>query len=848
MENTFSRTFLNPNAEQMNLLSSDTDIKNDFQIVLEEGLDKEVHFASVERYAGENAPEPHLAVSGLRFNFPLTEPDAWVWEATSSEVHFNNPAWERWIRDVAGPTALRGLRADCQPEYVFRKLVVHETGSQLMKLVEVEPTQNSPPKIGNLVVLLPSLFAGGNLELRHDGQSKQIDQSNLLTSVVAAYSGVEQSLSAVSAGYRLSLLYDIVHRGVRPPTLADLERPKQKLRWIMSAWKEDLSGSAPQFLACLLQRKYFPSVTFDASSLIGDDGLLLSVLRPLAQELQFSLHLVHFEVNVTVHDSQTQGYDESFSSAWVEEESICMGEESFDSIVTDDGDVEDHQVVITKIHDLEGIPVNVEGLKIATRDLINGRNVTLNEPESESYGRRTKKYSHTGLLIWPESTAGLRVSVGDVYELACNALGGSVSATPTDKENHLVEKLIQWCSTAHQDPRLQQTAYLLRQCAERWCNFGIFFRAMGACGVDKNIALIGPEGLVSAYQAFEWRDFSYFCTIVVTSDPSNTNRWALIMHLSQMATAEGDLEVQRWCQGHQSDLLRSLDLESLVELIIWGGGEFLKDMQVVLSSSRRRALMANYSIYPQLMIQWPSEANLWGLFFQRLYQSRGQIPCVDPDSVSAVINHGVGGIVTRLPAFPRCTVDGQEQANLRAVLNVIYLCLETDQVALCASIAQKMWGSGDYSPQFPPWIYYVGIACDLEGYFEADPGRSVLAPTLSPFFENTVVSLLSPRGWPPDGPAFPYSLTRPVLAAVMKAAKRVGGAFFLRKLWSHQPEMLHHLSTDTLQELGRSVFTYLRPSDDLLAYTEYAALVNLVIDAAVDTFDINCEGNALCGG
>ncbi|KAJ7491188.1 hypothetical protein FB451DRAFT_1552697 [Mycena latifolia] len=841
---------------------------NQFQNELENGILQRFNFASAKRYTRENAPNPNLSFEGLRgFKLPLSELDACalisacvpqrfatgphrgcarpgVWELAGKHVQFDNPAWQRWIQDVAGPAALRALCADSgsvQSDYILQKLLIHETGSQS----EVEPVEDSALKIGNLVVVLPSVFTGGRMEFRHDGQTMQMDieaDSGLLTSVLAAYSGVEQTLSDVS-GHRLSLVYDIMHRGSHPPALADLETPKGALRDILRAWKDDLVGHAPQFLACLLQQKYAHSDAFDACSLKGEDALLLSLLRPLAQELQFSLHLARIQVTV-----KKQGYAND-SVDWVAEESICIAEDSFASNVTNDEDVQ--ALVITSIVDLEGIPVHIEGLDFSVNDLINGPNARLNKPDSETmdeaglicrnFGDLHEVYNRDTLMIWPESTASLSVRVADVYELAYNALGGSDSVTPTRKEKHLVEKLIQWCATAHQDPRLRHAVSLLRQCAERWRDFALFVRAMRACGGDKNIALIGFEGLVSAYRAFEWNAFSHWCGVVVTQEHSNINRWSLIMYLSTVAIEEGDLDVQWWCQWYQSLMLHSLrqvntnEIDWLIKLVIVGGGEFLTKI-----------------IYPQLGIQWPPAVEFWAPFFRRLYQSKERIVSADPNTVSSIISHGLGGIVERLPAFPRSTVNACEQANVKAITDVILLCFDTDQVALCTSIALKMRDAaeaGDYSPLFPPWKYHLGVTMFLEEFLEVNPGRSVSTPCLLPFFENTVVSLLSPEGWLADGRFVFPCLTRPILAALMKAANRVGGVFFVRELLSQQPQILHGRDTEAWQELVRAIVQHLKPSDDdPVARLEYEDLKSLVVDATVSAFDIQrAESSAISG-
>jgi hypothetical protein len=134
---------------------------------LQQGLDFGGHpFAFSRRYATGDAPNPHLNIDGLGVvGIPLSVRDAraiipvctpapvnqvGVWEISSDrvsfitscpgtrrsscfQVHFDNHAWDVWVREVAGPAAVHGLRADsgsAKPEYVFQKLVVHEICSR----------------------------------------------------------------------------------------------------------------------------------------------------------------------------------------------------------------------------------------------------------------------------------------------------------------------------------------------------------------------------------------------------------------------------------------------------------------------------------------------------------------------------------------------------------------------------------------------------------------------------------------------------------------------------------------------------------------------------------------------
>lgn len=185
-------------------------------------------------------------------------------------------------------------------------------------------------------------------------------------------------------------------------------------------------------------------------------------------------------------------------------------------------------------------------------------------------------------------------------------------------------------------------------------------------------------------------------------------------------------------------------------------------------------------------IQYLPVAQFWAPFFQQLYQNRARIAPVDTNAVCNVVSHGVAGIVAGLAAFPTNVVNGTEQANPQIIIDVIHLCLDTNQAALCSNIALNMRNaarSGGHHPQFQPWTYYIGLAHSLESSFDARPEHAAYAENLRSFYEDTVVFVLSPISWFQDGSlVFPCPLIRPILGTLMTAAKRVGGATFLKEL------------------------------------------------------------------
>jgi hypothetical protein len=281
----------------------------------------------------------------------------------------------------------------------------------LSHLLRAISEDESDPKIGDFVVILPGRFEGAQLQLRHAGQVKSLNfahQSAISTSVVAAYSGVEHSLAAVSSGYRLSLVYDIVqpmtHLGSRP-MLPEMQGAMQKLQNVMLSWKQCPPEEAPELLACLLQHKYSKTVNFSAKSLTGADALLISHLYPLARELKFRIYLAHIKLTVTTpSEAEDTGYgyrSDCFYGrrrGWgrrdyydYDDEDEYGDEEIDEDEFVDDEDAREESLSVTRIVDLRGMPVSVD-FDLEAGDLLNG-SVTDGDPDHDEFEREDRTVS-----------------------------------------------------------------------------------------------------------------------------------------------------------------------------------------------------------------------------------------------------------------------------------------------------------------------------------------------------------------------------------------------------------------------------------------------------------------------
>jgi hypothetical protein len=159
-----------------------------------------------------------------------------------------------------------------------------------------------------VVIILPSAYTGGQVVVSHASTTKTIDfapNSLLSTAVLAWYTDVKHEVKSVTSGYRLVLTYNLNHvalPGVPQPTLPQMGDSVDKLRRVLTKWKEDKYAEAPDMplLAYVLDHEYSSLNLKDGfKALKGSDAHLVTSLRDIAEELGYMVGLASLERHVS---------------------------------------------------------------------------------------------------------------------------------------------------------------------------------------------------------------------------------------------------------------------------------------------------------------------------------------------------------------------------------------------------------------------------------------------------------------------------------------------------------------------------------------------------------------------
>lgn len=144
-----------------------------------------------------------------------------------------------------------------------------------------------------MAVVLPSEHDAGDVCLSYGRSQKTFrccSSSQCDTAVITWFNGVKYEMAPLTSGYRLELLYALVHTTDLPkPALPEDDRLAEQFRKDLIRWND--SRGSPHALEKILYllSSVYPSGTLKSSCLKGSDTIIAGVLEKEATQLGFCL-------------------------------------------------------------------------------------------------------------------------------------------------------------------------------------------------------------------------------------------------------------------------------------------------------------------------------------------------------------------------------------------------------------------------------------------------------------------------------------------------------------------------------------------------------------------------------
>jgi predicted 2-oxoglutarate/Fe(II)-dependent dioxygenase YbiX len=234
-----------------------------------------------------------------------------TWQIGPGQVRLGGKHWQTTLDRVVAQAA-EGLGVSEPVSAEFYKLLIYDKGSFF---VSHRDTEKQSGMFATLVLALPSLSSGGELMVRHKGREVRVDLRSEEASelaFVAFYADCVHEVLPVTAGYRATLIFNLVRKGgkgsmLEPPNY-DQEATHVKAlleQWVRS--KTSPQAETPDKVIYPLEHAYSPA-ELDFAKLKGADAAVAALLNSAAPQADCELHLALISIGESGSAQYTGSY------------------------------------------------------------------------------------------------------------------------------------------------------------------------------------------------------------------------------------------------------------------------------------------------------------------------------------------------------------------------------------------------------------------------------------------------------------------------------------------------------------------------------------------------------------
>jgi hypothetical protein len=416
-----------------------------------------------------------------------------VWQLDPDRFSLTNPDWQQYLTTTVQAVQRElGLEQQKLDSHLYN-LLLYEPGSFFLPHRDGEKLDRM---VATLVIVLPSVFRGGELVVRHEGQERVIafggaDRNPFHTHFAAFYADCEHEVRPLREGYRLCLVYNLTlakaKKAIAAPRTAErIDAVAEVLR----SWSED----DPRKLAVLLEHQYTQDgLVWDA--LKGVDRAKARVLNEAAERAGCSAHLAL----LTLHESGAaeESYTPRRRRRW-----DYYDEDEEDPENYEMGEVFESSLTAEHWSDAAGHRPPFGTMDVEPEEVVPPDALTKGKPEVDVSGYTGNEgltmdrwYRHAAIVLWP---------VGNQFDVLCDCgTTGAVAA--------LGEWVGRW-----QKARGKDADALKAQCAE----FANTITDRWGGGLGYRSEIVGGNLLAFVLQIDDAQLIGNFLTRVAVRDPS----------------------------------------------------------------------------------------------------------------------------------------------------------------------------------------------------------------------------------------------------------------------------------------------------------------------------------------
>lgn len=219
-----------------------------------------------------------------------------AWQLSPDVFRISNPAWDGRFMPALLSRVKRELGCgEANVGAELRMLLLCEPGAG-QHLVAHRDMENSRGKFGTLVVMLPSIYAGGGVVVSHDGTKRQFDfaaSNHFDLCYTAFYADCVHEVRPIESGYRLCLVYNLLHVGQGPPPpLMDKSIGARAAAKLVAEWMA--APKPPSKLVYMLEHAY-PPTGLSFQGLQNEDQAVAQALVRTQGEIELDVYLANVE-------------------------------------------------------------------------------------------------------------------------------------------------------------------------------------------------------------------------------------------------------------------------------------------------------------------------------------------------------------------------------------------------------------------------------------------------------------------------------------------------------------------------------------------------------------------------
>ena len=362
-----------------------------------------------------------------------------TWQIGADRVHIGGRHWPQSLAAIVARSAA-GLGVSEAVSAELYKMLIYDTGSFF---VRHRDTEKAPGMFATLVVVLPSIYTGGELVIRHRDREVCLDlstQDSAEVAFAAFYADCWHEVRPISSGCRLALIYNLIRQGpgkLPEPPAYDTE--EQRLTGLLRRWAAELAatesdapGDCPGKLIYPLEHAYTPA-EIGFTRLKNADAAVATVLVAAAKLADCEVHLAF----VAIEESGSAEHSYSYASSRRRYSPADDRDEDFEV-----GEVYERSLTLSDWQTPDGSRPALSALPFKEDELCPPDAMDDEEPDEQLFFEATgnegatfeRSYRRAALVLWPRARK-LNVIVGAGREIGLAYLEGLAKCWAASNED-----------------------------------------------------------------------------------------------------------------------------------------------------------------------------------------------------------------------------------------------------------------------------------------------------------------------------------------------------------------------------------------------------------------------------